>query len=62
MGNGDYTVFVSRNHKFKYYDDKISSKLSNEKSVEFVPPIKKVDMKLPEFMKRLKDWKKGQER
>lgn len=66
MGNGDFTVFVSRNHKFKYYDEKkIAHKTNNgefSKGVEFQPPTQKVDMKLPEFIKRLRDRKKGDER
>lgn len=66
MGNGDFTVFLSRNHKFKYYDDKkVNFKTSSGeiiKGVEFTPPTKKLDMKLPEFMKRLREWKHGDER
>lgn len=66
MGNADYTVFASRNHKFKYYDEKkIASKNSNgeaNKGVDFTPPIKKLDMKLVEFIKRLREWKRGEER
>ncbi|XP_063237631.1 hypoxia-inducible factor 1-alpha inhibitor-like isoform X2 [Bacillus rossius redtenbacheri] len=55
MGGGDYAVFVSRNHKFKYYDDK--------KSVpSFTPPTRRVDMKLPDFARRLRNWKRGEER
>lgn len=61
MGNGDFTVYVSRNHKFKYFDDK---KIGNGKDnrIDFTPPTKRVDMKLPEFMKRLREWKRGEER
>lgn len=65
MGNGDYTVFLSRNHKFKYYDDKKVAKINNGdigKNIEFTQPTKKVDMKLPEFLKRLKEWKRGDDR
>lgn len=66
MGNGDYTVYLSRNHKFKYYDEKKVAKINNGditgKSIEFVQPTKKVDMKLPEFIKRLKEWKRGDDR
>lgn len=57
MGDSDFTVFLSRNHKFKYYDDK---KVTS--SEDFKPPTKKLDMKLPEFIKRLKEWKKGDDR
>lgn len=63
MGSADYTVFVSRNHKFKYYDEKkIAKNGETSKGVEFTPPTKKVDMKLPEFIKRLREWKRGDER
>ncbi|KAF2888032.1 hypothetical protein ILUMI_18141 [Ignelater luminosus] len=66
MGNGDFTVFLSRNHKFKYYDEKKMAQKSqngeNVKGVEFSPPTKKIDMKLPEFIKRLREWKRGDER
>lgn len=64
--NGDFTVFVSQNHKFKYYDDKkIAHKTNNgeiSKGVEFQAPTRKVDMKLPEFIKRLQEHKKEDER
>lgn len=66
MGDADYTVFVSRNHKFKYYDEKkIANKNSNgevNQGVEFIPPTKKIDMKLPEFINKLREWKRGDER
>ncbi|XP_017786265.1 PREDICTED: hypoxia-inducible factor 1-alpha inhibitor-like [Nicrophorus vespilloides] len=57
MGSGDYTVFISQNHKFKYYDEKKIAKTSG-----FVPPTNKLDMKLPDFMKRLRKWKRGDDR
>lgn len=68
MGDADYTVFASRNHKFKYYDEKkIASRIGvsngeTSQGVEFTPPTKKVEMKLPEFIKRLREWKRGDER
>lgn len=66
MGNADYTVFASRNHKFKYYDEKkIANRNSNtetNRGIAFTPPTKKLDMKLTEFIKRLREWKKGEER
>lgn len=55
MGNGDFAVYISRNHKFKYFDDKKADK-------DFTPPTRRVEMKLPDFMKKLKDWKRGDER
>uniref|UniRef100_A0A1Y1LYJ2 JmjC domain-containing protein n=1 Tax=Photinus pyralis TaxID=7054 RepID=A0A1Y1LYJ2_PHOPY len=57
MGESDFTVFQSKSHKFKYYDDK---KVTSGDG--FVPPTKKLDMKLPEFIKRLRAWKKGEDR
>lgn len=64
MGNGDYTVFISHNHKFKYYDERKIAKPGGEQStgIEFTPPMKKCDMKLSEFMKKLREWKKGDDR
>ncbi|KAF5300707.1 hypothetical protein FQA39_LY11069 [Lamprigera yunnana] len=59
MGNGEFTVFFSKNHNFKYYDDKKVGQKSND---DFVPPTRKLDMKLPEFIKRLREWKKGDDR
>lgn len=64
MGHGHYTVFVSRNHKFKYYDEKKISKPGEQANngIDFTPSMKKCDMKLPDFMKKLKEWKRGDER
>ncbi|KAK7862279.1 hypothetical protein R5R35_006647 [Gryllus longicercus] len=62
MGNGDYTVFLSRNKNFKYFDDKKISQVAGESKAEFTPPTRRVDMKLPEFSQRLKQWKRGEER
>lgn len=65
MGDGDYTVFVSKNHKFKYFDDKKLNYVNSKgqvSEIEFTPPTKKIDIKLPEFIKRLKTWKKGDDR
>lgn len=66
MGNADYTVFASPNHKFKYYDEKkVANRNSNTemtRGIEFTPPTKKLDMKLPEFIKRLHEWKEGEDR
>lgn len=58
MGSTDYNVFVSRNHKFKYYDEK----KANKYGADFMPPTKKVDMKMAEFLKRLREWKRGDDR
>ncbi|KAG8233363.1 hypothetical protein J437_LFUL005824 [Ladona fulva] len=58
IGSGDFSVFLSRNHKFKYYDDK---KLQDA-GTEFTPSTKRVDMKFPEFAKKLRQWMRGDER
>lgn len=57
MGSADYTVFLSKNHKFKYFDDKKVKTTAGS----FTPPTKKIDMKLPEFLRRIKEWKIGDE-
>ncbi|XP_071455376.1 hypoxia-inducible factor 1-alpha inhibitor-like [Hetaerina americana] len=58
IGPGEFSVFLSRNHKFKYYDDK---KLQDV-GPEFTPSTRRVDMKFPEFAKKLRQWKRGEER
>lgn len=35
---------------------------SNPKGVRFTPPTKCVDMRIGDFIKRLKEWKQGDER
>ncbi|KAJ3660275.1 hypothetical protein Zmor_004730 [Zophobas morio] len=63
LGQTGHTCFVSKNHQFKYYDDKkIYDKTNNTKGVEFTPPTKKVEMRIEDFMKRVKEWKKGDDR
>ncbi|XP_046989276.1 hypoxia-inducible factor 1-alpha inhibitor-like [Schistocerca americana] len=62
MGVADHTVFLSRNHKFKYFDDKKVPHGANEGKIDFTPPTRRLDMKFPEFCRRLKDWKRGEER
>ncbi|XP_047487704.1 hypoxia-inducible factor 1-alpha inhibitor-like [Penaeus chinensis] len=58
MGNEKYMVFVSKDNKFKYYDEaKIRQYSSN-----FIPPTRRVDMSFPEFVRKLKEWKEGDER
>jgi hypoxia-inducible factor 1-alpha inhibitor (HIF hydroxylase) len=58
IGQGDFTVYFSRNHVFKYYDDK---KLK-EFAIDFTAPTRRVDMKFPEFVRYVKQWKHGDER
>lgn len=62
MGNSDFIVIQSRNHKFKFFDDKKSSQLLNNHKMEFTSPTKRIDIKLSEFCQRLKNWKKGEDR
>lgn len=62
MGRANHTVFVSRNHKFKYFDDKKILCKANPRGVDFTPPTKRIEMKVSDFMKKLKDWKRGDER
>lgn len=57
MGGGDFIVFTSGNHKFKYYDDK-----KQVNTPDFIPPTQRLDLKLEEFTRRLKNWKRGDDR
>lgn len=58
MGTERYMVFLSANHKFKYYDE---AKIKQYKT-NFVPPTRRVDLTFPEFVKKLREWKPGDER
>lgn len=58
MGSERYMVFLSNNHKFKYYDE---AKMKQYKT-HFVPPTRRVDITFPEFVKKLREWKPGDER
>lgn len=58
MGNERYMVFLSQNNKFKYYDE---AKVKQYKT-HFIPPTRRVDMTFHEFVKKLRDWKPGDER
>jgi hypoxia-inducible factor 1-alpha inhibitor (HIF hydroxylase) len=62
MGNGDFSVFLSRNHKFKYFDDKKIAHASGDPRLDFIPPTRRVDMKLPDFARKLRQWRRGEER
>lgn len=62
LGNGGHIVYVSKNHKFKYFDDKKMLSKTNPKGIEFTPPTKVVEMKVQDFMKKLKEFKEGDER
>ena len=56
LGDGDFTVYESTSHKFKYYDEK----RANLKG--FVPEMRRKDMKFSDFVKRLREWKPGDKR
>ncbi|CAH0546820.1 unnamed protein product [Brassicogethes aeneus] len=62
LGNSDHTVYVSRNHVFKYYDEKKILSKSNPKGVKFKPPTRIVEMKVYEFMQKIRDWRHGDDR
>ena len=50
LGNGENTVYFSKNGKFKYFDEK---KLPLNK--DFIPPTTHSDMTFQDFVKKLKD-------
>lgn len=56
--NDKYTVIVSQNHKFKYHDEK---KMATSKA-NFQPTTKRVKMPFSEFVDKVRNWKKGDER
>lgn len=58
MGNNLCTVYLSRTHKFKYFDVNHTKKCDND----FSPPTEQVMMKFQEFAKHLKSWKEGDRR
>jgi len=62
IGNGDFSVFLSRNHKFKYYDDKKIPPASGDSRLDFTPPTRRVDMRFSEFASKLRQWRRGDER
>ncbi|KAL1518039.1 hypothetical protein ABEB36_001725 [Hypothenemus hampei] len=62
LGNSGHTVFLSKGHKFKYYDESKILSRTNSHGVEFTPPTKKIRMKIGDFMKKLREWKPGQDR
>lgn len=58
LENGDFTVFLSKTSKFKYYDEAKSQK----QKLDFVPPTRRIDMKFSKFAEWLRQWKCGNER
>lgn len=55
---GKYTVIVSQNHKFKYHDEK---KIATSKT-NFQPTTKRIQMPFNDFVVKVRNWKKGDER
>ncbi|XP_066250308.1 hypoxia-inducible factor 1-alpha inhibitor-like [Euwallacea similis] len=62
LGCSGHTVFLSKNHKFKYFDEAKMLTRSNTNGIEFIPPTRKTRMKIVEFMKKLREWKPGNDR
>lgn len=62
MATSDCTVYQSRSHKFKFYDDKRATQLNTKYKMDFTSPMKRVDIKISEFNSRVKDWKRGDDR
>lgn len=48
IGNGDFSVYTSDNHKFLYYDEKKMCNFQN-----FVPKSRRMEMKFSEFVLKL---------
>ncbi|KAG1659181.1 Hypoxia-inducible factor 1-alpha inhibitor [Nymphon striatum] len=55
IGNDNFTVFSSNNHKFRYYD---GAKIDNVEE-KFSPPYCKNQMKFSEFAEKIRTWKPG---
>ncbi|XP_045462643.1 hypoxia-inducible factor 1-alpha inhibitor-like isoform X2 [Harmonia axyridis] len=62
MGAALNTVYFSKSHKFKYFDENKMLGRSNPKGVQFTPPIRKEDMLIGDFIRTMRDWKQGEER
>ena len=54
---GNYTVILSDDHRFMYYDEK---KL--ETFPDFTPTTRRVQMKFSEFAEKVRSWKQNEER
>lgn len=52
LGQGSFSVYSSRTHKFMYCDDKRAKDWPN-----FVPPTERLDMKFEEFFTRITNFK-----
>jgi hypothetical protein len=56
LGDGDFTVFSSADHKFKYYDQ---GKYDEKNVPDFVPPMDQTTMKFTQFLDKFHNWKYG---
>ena len=50
LGNGDFSVYSSNSHVFKYYDE-----AKAQKRDEFKPSMHRTEMKFSDFTKKLKE-------
>lgn len=55
VGGDKKTVFSSKTDKFMYFNDKRADE-------EFIPPTKQLEMTFPEFARKFRSWKPGDER
>lgn len=53
IGDGNFSVYHSNDHLFRYFDEKKTSKKLSGKS-EFLPPMQRIDMKFSEFYDLIK--------
>lgn len=53
IGNGDFSVYISENHKFLYYDEKKMCNFEN-----FVPKSRRMEMKFSEFVDKMHETEK----
>ena len=49
LGDGDYSVYESQDHRFKYFDEK-KAKVHQK----FKNPMSRTEMKFPDFVKRIR--------
>jgi len=54
LGDGDYSTYESDSHIFRYFDEK---KLQSHKG--YSPPMKRIEVKFPEFVQRVRNYEPG---
>lgn len=57
LGDGDFSVYLSDSHKFRYFDEKKA-----KESKTFVPHMQREEMKFCQFYDKIRNWKKGDKR